>query len=185
MFNASYFADFENTEYKWDLIPRNFTSTATETEYAPAAIFSAHVGTASMKFFDNMYAMPKFLQENFLFSNKTRVLFEDEYSREEWENIIKNELNHGRPVMVGGVSSRSATGGGHYYIINGYNSKNDFFTDFSFNDFYWKDLSEFDYGISQDIIIYLEPDWGNKKLELVNPVGGKSYKAGTDIEIEF
>jgi hypothetical protein len=121
--------------------------------------------------------MPKFLKENFLFSKKTRMVFEEEYTKQEWENIIKNELNHGRICLVGGW--------GHYYIINGYNSKNQFFTDYGFNDNYWNDIKEFDYGSMQDIIIYMEPDWGDKTLELINPTGGKSFKAGTDIEIKW
>ena len=89
MENCDWYADFDNTEYLWDKIPENFPPDVTEEQYAPAATFSANVGTASMKFFDNMYCMPKFLKENFLFSDKTRILFEDEYTKEEWENIIK------------------------------------------------------------------------------------------------
>jgi hypothetical protein len=121
--------------------------------------------------------MPKFLKENFLFSKRTRIVFEEEYTKEEWENIIRNELNNGRICMVGGW--------GHYYIINGYNSKNQFFTDYSFNDVYWNDIKDFDYGAMQDMIIYMEPDWGNKELELKKPKSGDLYQKGSDIEIQW
>jgi hypothetical protein len=186
MFNADYHADFDHTEYLWDQIPKTFPSGMTEKDYAPAATFSAQVGTASMKFFDYMYCMPKFLKENFHFSEKTRVLFEEEYTKEEWENIFKNELNHGRPIMVGGVTERTATGGsGHYYICNGYNSKNEFFTDYSFNDNYWNKLDDFVYGTAQDIIIFIEPDWDNKSLTLSNPLENGVYKAGSELDIKW
>lgn len=186
MENCNWYADYDNTEYLWDLMPGVFMPGTTEEIYAPAATLSAQVGTASRKFFDNMYAMPQFLKDNYLFSEKTRVLFEDEYTQEEFENIIKNELNHGRPVMVGGVAERSAYGGsGHYYIINGYNSRNEFFTDYSFNDVFWKNLSEFDYGISQDIIIYMEPDRYGKTLTLEYPAGGEYIQKQSEIEIRW
>lgn len=186
MENCDWYADYNNTEYLWDLMPEVFLPGTTEDIYAPSATLSAQVGTASRKFFDSMYAMPEFLKKNFLFSEKTRVLFEDEYTQEEFENIIKNELNHGRPVMVGGVAERSAYGGsGHYYIINGYNSKNEFYTDFSFNDIYWEDLSDFYYGISQDIIIYMEPDWNGKALTLDYPAGGEYIHKQSELEITW
>jgi len=167
-------------------MPEVFMPGTNEEIFAPAATFSAQVGTASKKTFDSMYAMPKFLKENFLFSDKTRVLFEDEYTQEEFENIIKNELNHGRPVMVGGVEWRSANGGGgHFYIINGYNSKNEFFTDYSFNDNFWHKLSDFNYGISQDIIVYMEPDLHGKTLTLDYPKGGEYIQKESEIEIQW
>jgi hypothetical protein len=186
MENCDWSADYNNTEYLWDQMPEGFPPGTSEEEYAPAATFSAQVGTASMKFFDSMYAMPKFLKENFLFSKKTRVLFEEEYTREEWENIFKNELNNGRPIMIGGVAERTAYGGsGHYYICNGYNSKDEFFTDYSFNDNFWSPLHAFDYGIAQDIIIFLEPDWGNKILEIDAPEDHANILKGSDYEIKW
>lgn len=172
-----WYANYNETEYLWDQMPPAFGEGASEEEYGPAALFSAQVGVASLKTFDNMYCMPKFLKENFLFSKKTRLVFEEEYTKEEWENIIRNELSNGRICLVGGW--------GHYYIINGYNSKNQFFTDYGFNDNYWNDIKEFDYGSMQDMIIYMEPDWGNKELELNNPQSDKAYKSGTEIEIKW
>ena len=172
-----WYANYNESEYLWDQMPRVFSTNATEEEYGPAALFSAQVGVASLKTFDNMYCMPKFLKENFLFSKKTRLVCEEEYTKEEWENIIRNELSHGRICLVGGW--------GHYYIINGYNSQGQFFTDYSFNDNYWNDIKDFDYGAMQDMIIYMEPDWGDKKLELEQPKSGELYQKGSDIEIQW
>ena len=172
-----WYANYDETEYLWDQMPPVFSSDATEEVWGPAATLSAQVGVASRKTYDNMYCMPKFLKENFLFSKKTRIVFEEEYTKEEWENIIRNELSNGRICMVGGW--------GHYYIINGYNSKNQFFTDYSFNDLYWNDIKDFDYGAMQDMIIYFEPDWGNKELELEQPKSGDLYQKGSDIEIQW
>lgn len=172
-----WYANYDETEYLWDQIYDFYNSDATEEYYAPAATFTAQVGVASRKTYDNMYCMPKFLKENFHYSKKTRVVFEEEYTKEEWENIIKNELNNGRICMVGGW--------GHYYIINGYNSKNEFFTDYSMNDYYWNDIKEFDYGDMQDMIIYFEPDWQGKTLELDYPIGDEYIQKLTDIDIEW
>ena len=172
-----WYANYNETEYLWDQMPRVFSANANEEEYGPAALLSAQVGVASRKTYDNMYCMPKFLKENFLFSKRTRIVFEEEYSKEDWENIIRNELNNGRICLVGGW--------GHYYIINGYNSKNQFFTDYSFNDNYWNDIKDFDYGDMQDMIIYMEPDWGDKKLELEQPKSGDLYQKGSELKIQW
>ncbi|MBN2778126.1 MAG: C10 family peptidase, partial [Bacteroidales bacterium] len=172
-----WYANYDETEYLWDQMPPVFSSDATEEVWGPAATLSAQVGVASRKTYDNMYCMPKFLKENFLFSKKTRIVFEEEYTKEEWENIIRNELSNGRICMVGGW--------GHYYIINGYNSKNQFFTDYSFNDLYWNDIKDFDYGAMQDMVIYFEPDWGDKELELEQPKSGGLCQKGSDLEIQW
>ena len=172
-----WYANYNDTEYLWDQIRPNYIGGETEKELQPVEVFGAQVGVASKKTFDNMYCMPKFLKENFLYSKKTRIVFEEEYTKEEWENIIKNELNNGRICMVGGW--------GHYYIINGYNSKNQFFTDYSFNDVYWNDIKDFDYGAMQDMIIYLEPEWGNKELKLEHPKTGDLLEKGSELEIQW
>jgi len=186
IFNLDWYADYDNTEYNFDLIPPQFSPYATEEEYGPAATFSYQVGAASMEYFDNMYCMPFWLKKIFHFDKKTRVLFREEYTKEEWQNIFKNELNNGRPVMVGAVASRDATGGGgHYYIVNGYNKDNLFFTDHSFNDQIWVDIDNFPYGISQDIIVFLEPDLGGKSLNLISPEEGEYYMKNTSLEIRW
>lgn len=172
-----WYANYDETEYLWDQIKPFYDGDATEEELEPVEVFGAQVGVASWKTFNNMTCMPKFLKENFLFSKRTRIVFEEEYTKEEWENIIRNELNNGRICMVGGW--------GHYYIINGYNSKNQFFTDYSFNDLYWNDIKDFDYGAMQDMIIYFEPDWGNKELKLEYPKTGDLFQKGSNIEIQW
>ncbi|MBN1819362.1 MAG: C10 family peptidase, partial [Prolixibacteraceae bacterium] len=171
-----WYANYDETEYLWDQMPPFFIDN-TEEEYGPAALLSAQVGVASLKTYDNMYCMPKFLKENFRYSKKTRLVFEEEYTKEEWENIIKNELNNGRICMVGGW--------GHYYLINGYNSKNEFFTDYSFNDVYWKDIKEFDFGDMQDMIIYFEPAWNDKTIEIITPTENSHLKTNSEIEIKW
>ncbi len=186
MMNLDWFTDYNISEYNFDAILHSFPPNVKEEEYGPTARFSYEVGTASMNYFDNMYCMPVWLKQIFHFNKKTRVLFREEYTKEEWQNIFKNELNNGRPIMIGGVASRSSTGGGgHYYICNGYNSKNEFFTDHSFDDKIWVDIDNFPYGISQDIIVFLEPDLEGKSLSLDFPNGGEYFQKQSEIEIRW
>lgn len=44
------------------------------------------------------------------------------YSDEDWLAMMKNELDHGRPIQYGG----SGKGGGHSFVLDGYDNK-DFF----------------------------------------------------------
>ena len=43
----------------------------------------------------------------------------DNYSTEEWENMLKTELNAGRPILY---SANDPSAGGHAFICDGYNS---------------------------------------------------------------
>ncbi len=182
--NYHWVADLEQTEYLFDQMPATFGSNPSEDEYRAAATLAQNVSTFSLRY--NTYGMPKFLIENFHYSPDTKVLFREEYSKTDWENIFKNELNNGRPIMLGGVSARTSTGGsGHYYVCYGYNSDNKFCTDYSFNDETWVDIDSFNWGTSHDIIVFMEPDWQGKILILDYPQGNEYLQKQTELEIKW
>lgn len=61
--------------------------------------------------------VPYALSEFFGYDPGVRYLKRDFFSDEEWEDIIYDELEAGRPVIYGGVTSK---GGGHEFICDGY-----------------------------------------------------------------
>ena len=58
----------------------------------------------------------KALRDYFNYDVNTRYVRRSDYSAEGWDNLIYNELKHGRPVIYHG----SNPGGGHAFVCDGY-----------------------------------------------------------------
>lgn len=61
----------------------------------------------------------KALRDYFNYDVNTRYVRRSDYSAEGWDNLIYNELKHGRPVIYHG----SNPGGGHAFVCDGYDGK--------------------------------------------------------------
>ncbi len=183
-------ADFDNTEYLFDQMPYAFGSNPTEEEYSAAATMVSQIGAASKFYHIGSGGAPvkTILEKYFKYKKELKFIYREEYTKEEWENIFKNELSHGRPILIEGTAERFDNGSwaGHYYICDGYNSENKFHTDLSIGAFeWWTDIDNFEYGQNQSALIFAESDWGDKTLTLTSPSGNDYYKVETDIEISW
>ena len=67
------------------------------------------------------FNIPNALREYFGYDKGVRYVDRDEYSTEQWEDLIYKEVSEGRPVLYSG----SAKTGGHQFICDGY--ENGFF----------------------------------------------------------
>ena len=98
------------------------------------------------------------------------------YTQQEWENIIKKELNENRPIIYGGVS---ATNGGHAFNCDGYDENNMFHINWGWggycNGYFNLRLLEPDhsnpeklhngYALRQHIVIGIQPNKEDSPLE--------------------
>ena len=125
-------ADFENTQYKWSLMKNSYTRfgstkfyTDEEADAVATMLFHAgvSVGTSYALSGSSAFAygnIPRDLVENFRYSEDSiRYVSRADYTKEEWMNLIYNELSMGRPVFYAG---NSPTFGGHAFVIDGYDS---------------------------------------------------------------
>lgn len=189
--NYNWVADFNNTEYFFDEMLNVFPPGTQQEEYASAATLSAHIGAAAHLpgtwIGAGGAAIQTILETYFLYSNKLTFVYREEYTKDEWETIFKNELNNGRPILVEGTAERYDNGSwaGHFYICDGYNSDNKFHSDMSMGVGEWYDIDNFDYGQNQCALVFAEPEWGNKNIELINPSTNNIYKTGDEIEIKW
>ncbi|MBO4463519.1 MAG: C10 family peptidase [Prevotella sp.] len=62
--------------------------------------------------------VPAALINFFDYDGGAHIVYRDGYSDEDWENVIYQELQNGRPVIYGGVAAIS--GEGHAFICHGY-----------------------------------------------------------------
>jgi sorbitol-specific phosphotransferase system component IIA len=60
----------------------------------------------------------------FNYSKKIHEIYRDEYSTEQWENMVYDELSQNRPIPYSGFSQ---SGAGHQFVCDGYQSSTGFF----------------------------------------------------------
>ena len=125
-------ADFENTQYKWSLMKNSYTRfgstkfyTDEEADAVATMLFHAGVSVGTIYALSGSSAfaygnIPRDLVENFRYSEDSiRYVSRADYTKEEWMNLIYNELSMGRPVFYAG---NSPTFGGHAFVIDGYDA---------------------------------------------------------------
>lgn len=124
-YNLSLSATF-NTPYQWNNMPSTYTAGQYTTEQAQnVATLMRDVGVMS----DMNYApgnsgaltltAAQGLVNYMKYDKSLHVLQRENYATDEWEAIIKGELNENRPVVYGGENDQNE---GHQFIIDGYNA---------------------------------------------------------------
>lgn len=114
-------ADFGNTHYNWSsMLPEYLNSNSTESRSAVAQLM-LHCGiSVDMDYSSSSGALgidvPYALAHYFNYDKAVAYRVRNNYSYTEWNQIIKNELNAGRPVFATGYSSE----GGHAFVFDGY-----------------------------------------------------------------
>lgn len=189
-------ATFEGTRYDWDnmrtLADKTKDSYAgdsyTDVEANAVATLMYHAGVSvDMKYGNSSSAasfrIAKALPEYFGYDKSASYEEREFYTDDEWEEMIYNELDCGRPVLYGGQSNN----GGHEFICDGYRTSDGLY---SFN-WGWGSYCDGWYALTgqnalkpngsgiggagsdaaytggQDIIINVMPDAGGKERPLL------------------
>ena len=120
-------ADFDNTEYRWDLMPTKVPQIVSPQQTEAYSTLAAQFGVAVEMQYESTgsgtYDMlvPYALRNYFGYDSGVRGHQRDYYSTSEWMSLIKNELDEGRPVFYGGTSDTGT--GGHAFVLDGYDSQ--------------------------------------------------------------
>lgn len=121
-------ADFGNTIYEWDrILPSYLDNDMDESQWGPIATLSSHFGIAvEMEYGETASGahtmfVPGALRDYFGYDKGTTMRKRDYYSTTEWLNLIKDELDAGRPVYYGATSEDRS--GGHAFVCDGYDSE--------------------------------------------------------------
>lgn len=129
-------ADFESTSYDWDNMPVKLNAASTETEVEAVSMLMYHLGVAvEMKYgsdgssantteIDNgRVSAEKALKDYFKYSPMLHSILRENYTYQEWCDVMRDEVYHGRPVLYSG---RDADGYGHAFVLDGYDTCNMF-----------------------------------------------------------
>ncbi len=121
-FTDSLSVDFSKATYDWENMTDIYNKFSTKVQIDAVAKLMYHAGVSvNMNyglFSSSAYPtdMAKALIKNFGYDSRIQMYNRDYYSQPEWVDLLKSELNEGRPVLYFGRSE----GYGHEFVCDGY-----------------------------------------------------------------
>lgn len=194
----SWDCDLENLNLDYSKMPNYLPFDATQAEYDETAKLFEAAGAVGEKI--KVWAtgfeiyLPAAFIDYFKFSSNATIVNRENYTKQEWIDIFKNELDNGRPMVIVGRTPDSPAPDepgqitGHWWICDGYNSAGEFYVDYAFGGIkgYWDidNLGEV-YTAYNRAVIGLQPNTDIKTLELSFPNGGETIFANTEVDITW
>jgi len=122
--NQTLSADFGATTYQWNNMPSSLTAGSTPEQKNAVATLMYHCGVAvEMNYtpsvsLANSYSFKYALPTYFKYDGGIDLKQRSEYFGNDagWHDLLKNELDAGRPIFYAGASST----GGHAFVCDGY-----------------------------------------------------------------
>lgn len=125
-------AQFDTTHYDWAHMPDRLNWNSTQQEIDAVALLMYHVGVAvemsyspsSSGSFVSSFGDPNSasaenaLKNYFRYNQSLFSAYRENYNDAQWNEMLTNELNAGRPVMFSGTDGE----GGHAFVLDGYDS---------------------------------------------------------------
>ncbi|MBO7133458.1 MAG: C10 family peptidase [Bacteroidales bacterium] len=175
-------ANFGNTTYDWTNMPNNLTNYSSSAQKTAVATLMYHCGIAVEMSYDiaenggsgaytvaygNTPCAKSALVTYFKYKSSIQGLFRASYSDTNWKNLLKADLDAGRPIMYSGASDE----GGHSFVCDGYNNSDQFHFNWGWSGSYDGFFSlnamtpgsggiggaGYDFSEDQDAIIGIEP----------------------------
>lgn len=197
-------ANFGTTTYDWSHMNNTYTSYSTGTSATAVATLMYHCGVAiemayspegSGAYIADLYnygagshaSVEYALKTYFSYKSTIHAVWKDNYSTDtQWANMLKTELNAGRPVVYSGYDSDNSSG--HAFVCDGYNSSDQFHFNWGWSgyaDGYFAVSSltpspggigggSYDFSYTQHAVIGIEP---------TNGTGGGTETSAYDIKL--
>ncbi len=156
-------ANFGTTTYEW-----NGMADAPAKECNPVSVISYHCGVAvNMDYGPDgsgaqVSAIPTAIKNYFKYANTAIYLKKSNYSNTDWENLLKDDLDAGKPIEYAGFPS---SGAGHAWVCDGYQSSSFFHFNWGWAGsdngyFYLSNLnpSGYNFSTNQQAVMQIEPD---------------------------
>lgn len=142
--NSSQTVDFSQANYDYSKMFDKYNRSQTQTQCNEVAKLSYHVGVMSdMRYgTEGSGTFPTNLRrgmvENLGYDPICEVLDRGNYTYEEWQDLLLNELNHNRPIIFTGYCDNGSSG--HCFILDGIDSEGKYHVnwgwDGSYNGYY-------------------------------------------------
>ena len=124
-------ADFSSTKYDWaHMLDTYGTGWETKQEVDAVATLMLHVGVATdMRWGKDQSATPNnfaaFALQNYFGYNKNLYIeSRDHMSLGAWKSLLVQQLQTGHPLCYAGMSSKTGSSAGHFFVCDGYDASN-------------------------------------------------------------
>ena len=141
-FTITYSEDFSQSTYDWnnmlDSYEAYYNTTTVDAHTQAVAKLMRDCGVASKMIYGvqesgaNLIDAKLALINNFSYSSSTQYYYRGDYSKDDWLNIIYNELDNGRPILYGGALDDNGTNG-HAFVLNGYDSSGNIYVNWGWD----------------------------------------------------
>lgn len=179
------YANFEATTYTWASMPNELTASSTYEEKVAVATLCYHAGVAvNMNYAtdgsgafsrDVLYALTNYFNYD---PTTIQIYTFVPNNQTEWINMVKTEIDAGRPIYYSGSSSAS---GGHAWVCDGYNDNSELHINWGWggyaNGYYAASAmkpsgTSYDFSESNDMIIGIKPNQSDFKHLWVQQASG-------------
>lgn len=155
-------ANFGATTYQWDLMPNKLLGSATQEQIEAIATLMYHCGVSvNMAYSPNGSGafsddVPEAIKQHFSYSTHAIRRYRDEYSLDQWKNMLKEQFDRGWPVYYSGYRGSS---GGHAFVCDGYDDNDLFHFNWGWggNSDGWFVIDEIDYASWSSAIFNFVP----------------------------
>ena len=184
-------ADFSQVSFDWDRMPYALSSGSSDAQINAVATLMFHCGVAvnmiyglesSSTFTAFANNMTTALSRYFGYDASTlRSLNRSQYTKDEWLQVIREELSAGRPVIYSG---NSPSMGGHTWVVDGYDAEGRLHMNWGWlgrsNGYYDADLNVpgLDFSQKQSVVIGIRPVDDTETA--VHSVSGGARDAGSE-----
>ena len=164
-----WYCNYEELDLDYSLMPYELSENATPDEYDQTAKLFYACGAigASVKvgWEGGIDSLTRVLPYYLNFDTTATVIHRWDYTKDEWIALFKNELNNGRPILIGGRTEDSpapwepGSYEGHFFVCDGYNAEDKFYINYSFGGIYgYYDIDSMDMFPSyHEALINLKP----------------------------
>lgn len=168
-FGHHWYVDLENLDLDYSDMPYELEWGDPEDVYHETAMLFLACGAIGediqIGFTDGIFRIPEAMHNYMNYSSEMEVLQRWDYTREEWIDIFKNELNNGRPILIDGRTPDSpapwepGSWEGHFFVCDGYNEDDQFYTNYMYGGISgYYDIDSMDnFSAYHRIIINFEP----------------------------
>ena len=126
-------ANFGEADYRYEFMPDFLDYTSPQYQVDAVALLEYHAGVSVEMDYgpsaSGAYSPDAIdaLRQHFRYSSSTSFVDRDYYSDIQWIELLKNEVDNGRPMYYSAYSyTKDGTRGGHAFVCDGYD-ENDFF----------------------------------------------------------
>lgn len=193
--------------YDWQNILGNYTYTqSNDVQKEAVAKFVADVACACEMNFDPKASattdlmVAKALKNNFCYDKSLQLVDHAYYTTEEWADLLRRELDEGRPVYLSGANVTNTADGdalmGHAFVCDGYNNNGQFHINWGWNGasngyFYLTKLNPANqgaggsaggYSFMSNAIIGIQPDQDGAESKAILSLSGEYWETSYDAE---